>query len=116
METPQIEKYRHDLEIIRNTAQQVIKDFSLHGVEITFSGNELTAYDELKQQLIPALAKLHQAGTFTALLYRIDVDEKKVNEILNNSATKDIASQLASLVIEREFMKVLLRKLYSGSK
>lgn len=112
MGNDEIEKYRHDLEVIRNTAKQVIKDFGLYGIEIIFSGNELTAYDELKQQLVPALAKLYQSGTFTALLYRIDVDEKKVNEIMNNTAAENKASQLASLVIEREFIKVLLRKLY----
>jgi hypothetical protein len=44
------------------------------------------------------------------------VDEKKVNEIMNNAAEENKASQLASLVIEREFIKVLVRKLYSQQK
>ena len=45
-----IEKYRRDLEIIRLTAEQVIKDFQIFGFEIVFSGNEYTAYEELKTQ------------------------------------------------------------------
>jgi hypothetical protein len=28
----EIEKYRHDLEVIRNTALQVAKDFELYGI------------------------------------------------------------------------------------
>ena len=118
MENSQIEKYRHDLEVIRDTARQIIKDFELFGIEITFSGNEQTAYQELKEQIIPALRKLYnyETSSFMSLLYRIDADEKKVNEILNSSTEKNKAEQLADIVIEREFMKVLLRKLYSGSK
>lgn len=112
LENLQIEKYRHDLEVIRNTAKQVIKDFGLSGVEIYFSGNEQSAYDELKEQLVPVLAKLYKNGTLSALLYRIDADEKKVNEILNSHTEKYKAQQLANLVIEREFIKVLLRKMY----
>ncbi|MBK7970619.1 MAG: hypothetical protein IPK08_17750 [Bacteroidetes bacterium] len=34
MITPEL--YRHDLEIVRNTAAQVIKDFGLAGIEIAF--------------------------------------------------------------------------------
>jgi hypothetical protein len=116
LENLEIEKYRHDLEVIRNTAKQVIKDFELSGVEIYFSGNQESAYDELKEQLVPVLAKLYKNGTLPALLYRVDADEKKVNEILNSSTEKYKAEHLANLVIEREFMKVLLRKMYSGLK
>ena len=41
MNSSDITKYRHDLEVIRMTAEQVKKDFSFHNVEITFSGNEM---------------------------------------------------------------------------
>ena len=37
----EIEQYRYDFEIIRLTAEQVIKDFGTHGIEINFSGNGL---------------------------------------------------------------------------
>ena len=74
-----VEKYRHDLEIIRKTAEQIIKDFQIFGFEITFSGNEYTAYDELKSQLTPLLFELYKSdlSTFQSLLYRIDISESK---------------------------------------
>lgn len=115
MENHQLEKYRHDLEVIRNTAKQIIKDFELFGNEITFSGNEQTAYEELKEQIVPILAELskNETGKFQSLLYRIDVDEKKVLETLSNPSEKLRAEHLANLVIEREFVKAIFRKLYS---
>ncbi|HKR04502.1 MAG TPA: hypothetical protein VJY62_07685, partial [Bacteroidia bacterium] len=94
-----IEKYRHDLEVIRNTALQVIKDFELLGIEITFSGNEHSAYEELKAQIIPALTNLYKEkySTFNELLYRIDVNENKVQQILRNSSKENQAEELSKL-------------------
>ncbi len=110
-----IEKYRNDLEIIRLTAEQVIKDFEIFGQEIKFSGNELTAYEELKSQLAPLLLKLYQnnSSTFQSLLYRVDISEKNFRELLEQSATGNFSEQLAEAVIQREFQKVLTRKFFS---
>ncbi len=110
-----IEKYRHDLEIIRLTADQIIKDFGIFGYEIKFSGNELTAYEELKSQVAPLLFDLYQkkSSAFQSLLYRIDISEKNFKDLLDNSAKKDFASEMADAVIRREFQKVLTRKFFS---
>jgi hypothetical protein len=110
-----VEKYRHDLEVIRNTAKQVVKDFDLFGIEITFSGNELTAYEELKTQIIPALTNLYKEkySIFNALLYRIDVDENKLQEVLRDAPKTYHAEELARLILEREFIKTIYKKLYS---
>lgn len=112
----QPEKYRHDLEVVRNTASQVIKDFELIGVQISFSGNPETAYQELLQQVTPALTHIYKnnPGTFKALLYRIDVDEKKFKDLERNEKGERFYSMLAVLIIEREFIKVLIRKLFTS--
>jgi hypothetical protein len=110
-----IEKYRRDLEIIRLTASQVIKDFQIFGFEIVFSGNEYTAYDELKSQLTPLLFDLYNRdrGTFQSLLYRIDISEPQWKKLLQ-SKSADFSDRMASMVIEREFQKVLTRKFFSS--
>ena len=115
MNNADVEKYRHDLEVIRNTAAQVIKDFELFGIEIKCSRDEYTAYNELKAQLIPVLQNLHKKNfsLFNSLLYRIDVSEKKIKETLMDFTGDQLSEQLAQLVIEREFAKVLFRKLHS---
>lgn len=111
----QLEIYRHDLEIIRNTAQQLIKDFALFGIELVFSGKPENAYEELKEQLTPVINDLQQSkpSVFRALLYRIDVDEKKVNEVIRLSNGTYRAELFSNLILEKEFMKTLYRKLFS---
>lgn len=111
------EKYRHDLEVVRNTAQQVIKDFGMSGIEIIFTGNPDTAYRELLEQAQPALKNLYQknAGAFMTLLYRIDIPEIKFREVASQFSEEDFFNKLAEMVIEREFLKVLTRKLYRST-
>ncbi len=104
----EIEKYRHDLDVIRNTALQVAKDFEIYGVEISLPADELSAYEELKAQLIPVIEQLmcKNPEQLSQLLYRIDVNEKK-------SAAASNAPELAHLILERELIKVITRKLLS---
>ena len=45
-------------------------------------------------------------------LYRIDVSEQKVNEVLNASAPDSIAKEVAQLILERELQKVETRLKY----
>ena len=116
MKQTDIEKYRHDLEVIRMTAEQVKKDFAVHNFEITFSGNEMTAYDELKTQLIPLLLKLlsENRTRVMQLLYRVDVPERDWKKVIAMENKNEQAEKLSSVILEREFMKALTRKFYSG--
>ncbi len=110
------EKYRHDLEVIRDTASQVIRDFGMAGIDVSFSGDPASAYQELLTQAQPALKNLYRenAGTFMALLYRIDVSEKQFRELTARASWEIFFTGLAEMVIEREFLKVLTRKLYKN--
>ena len=114
MEPSEITKYRHDLEVVRDTAEQVIRDFGLAGLEVKFSGDHETAYKELYEQVAPHLKALYDKNTtgFMALLYRIDVDERKVSRLSEEYKGVAFFNELAGLVLEREFMKVMYRKLF----
>ena len=116
MNQTDITKYRHDLEVIRMTAEQVKKDFSFQNMEIHFSGSEQTAYAELKTQLTPLLVKLliENRPRLMQLLYRIDVPEKDWKKVLMIEDENAQAGKLSEIILEREFMKALTRKLYSG--
>ena len=96
------------------TAEQVKKDFSFHSMEITFSGNEQTAYAELKAQVTPLLAELFAKNRprLMQLLYRIDVPEKDWKKVLTLDADAQ-AAKLSEIILEREFIKALTKKLYS---
>jgi hypothetical protein len=102
----EIEKYRHDLEVIRNTALQVAKDFGSYGINIALPPDELNTYTDLKLQIIPVIEKMMQENPeqLRQLLYRIDVNEAK-------SESSADASEIAHLILERELIKVITRKL-----
>lgn len=107
-----IETFRHNLEIIRETISQINKDLSIFDLDIVFSGNEQTAYREVKEQLIILFKELlnRDAEKVFALLYRIDVPENKVKEV---PASCTFEEHIAELVLERELLKVVIRKFYS---
>ncbi len=109
------EKYRHDLEIIRETAKQVIRDFKIHKYDVTFSGNELLAYDELVNQLIPILDEMYKFNRsgFMAMLYQIDISESSFRKLVNTTKPEKLAIGLAEMIVRREFQKVLTRKFFS---
>ena len=110
------EKYRQDIAIIKDTAAQVVKDFGIFGIDFTFSGNALTAYEELKQQIKPVLFELFQRDKtrFQALLYRIDISEKQFRKMIGTGENEDFPAMMADAILQREFQKVLTRKFFSG--
>lgn len=50
------------------------------------------------------------------LLYRIDVDEKKIRVYLEQQQNEDSAPLLADLIIERQSQKIASRKYFSSKK
>lgn len=109
------EKYRYDLEVIRETAEQIVKDFNIKGFEIIFSGIVQNAFDELKSQITPMIIKLfnEDRASFQSLLYRIDISEKDYQKTLAQVQPKAFEEELSELIIRREFQKVITRKYFS---
>lgn len=108
----QLEQYRLNLDLVEATAQQIIKDFSLFDEEITFSGDEKLAYQELFNQIYPVISRLLNLDSerFFAVLYAIDLDERKIKELLFGSEAVEVEKEITQMIIEREFIKVVYRK------
>jgi hypothetical protein len=104
-----LQKYRTDKQIIRLTVEQLKKDFgsALTG-EILLSGNDETAFEEIKNQLIPVLKSLTKTNKIllNALLYKIDI---KMTDISSLSP-----AEMAEKIIQREFQKILIRRYFSS--
>lgn len=49
------------------------------------------------------------------LLYRLDVNEKKLKDLLQQHAAEDAADIIASLIIERQEQKIKTRELFKPS-
>jgi hypothetical protein len=101
---------------LNETAQQIIKDFGIEGIEIKFSGNADNAYKELFSQIEPHILKLLWENTrkLQQLLYRIDIPEKLALQALRGEPGRTPPQMLTELVIKRELQKVVIRKYYKG--
>ena len=110
--------FQNRVDLIKATAQQIIKDFSAFGYEINFSGNTETAYQELTDQimlLIQEMINRNYQGLMS-VLYRIDVSEREINNKIMNCEPHEFAEKITEMVVEREFKKVITRWYFSNQE
>lgn len=106
-----LKPWLNKLDMIEACATQTIKDLGLYGIELHFSGNPLTAYEELFHQIKPALEeRLQRGSSVQEILYRVDVSETLVTQFL--TANVDVAGGLTTLILWRELQKVVTRFLH----
>lgn len=53
---------------------------------------------------------LHKFDKLVSILYRLDVDEKKLKRAIESNKDRDAAEVIAELVIERQRQKILSRQ------
>ncbi len=103
-------------EIVRETAEQIMKDFGMFGVEITFSGNTSQAYNELHGQLVEQIGLLLERNydLLLSVLYQVDITDREIAsaelELPEYSHVEIVAHQ----VIVRDLKKVLLRRYFKS--
>jgi len=73
---------------------------------------EKLSLEELKEQLTLHINELinHHFEKLVFYLYRIDVDELKMRQLLKHQEGKDTAGLIADLIIERQLQKMESRK------
>ena len=105
-------------EIVRATAEQIMKDFGMFGVEITFSGDTNNAYNELHQQLIDQVSVLLERNydLLLSILYRIDITEREIAKAERELPGYNHIEILAHQIIVRDLKKVLLRQYFKSQK
>ncbi|MEO6894720.1 MAG: hypothetical protein ABI136_06750 [Ginsengibacter sp.] len=71
---------------------------------------------ETRNKLIDLINKLINKDfeALIQLLYRVDVNEKKIRAYLNENSNEDSAAIIADLIIERQLQKIESRKKYSS--
>jgi hypothetical protein len=109
--------YHQRIDLIKATALQIQKDLQLSDEKLSFSGKIETAYQELFQQLLPVIDRFLNLETerFFNLLYKVDLDEGKVRALLFGANHTEPAAEITKLVIQRELLKVIIRKHFSSS-
>lgn len=119
MELPQISndnisQFLNRDEIVRDTASQIMKDFGMFGVEITFSGNVDNAYEELHRQLTLQISDLIQTNydKLLSVLYQVDITDREISKAERELPHYSHIEIIAHQVIVRDLKKVLLRRYF----
>ncbi len=123
MELPQIRNdnvkgFLDRAEIVRETAEQIKKDFGMFGVEVTFSGDISNAYEELHWQLVDQISVLIQNNydKLLSVLYQVDITEREIALAEHDLPHYTHVEIVAHQVIARELKKVLWRRYFKSKK
>jgi hypothetical protein len=111
---PPIEKYIRDIDILNQTADQIIKDLGISGIKIRFSGDKYNAYEELFNQIDPEIDKMLNTdrSRLMQVLYRIDINEDLLKRKLRENSSESTSAVITELIIKRELQKVVIRNFY----
>lgn len=106
------EKYRHDVAYLQWMAEQTIRDFDRFGYQIVFNPDLPVSFENYRLQLTPQLARWckQDPERIPSLLYHIDLPE---HMIPSGYGCKD-TGRMAELILQRELIKVILKKHYSS--
>jgi hypothetical protein len=118
MEDFDITPYKLQEDIIQQTVEQIIKDFSMFGMGIYFSGNMTLAYDEVFRQLSGFMEMLivHDFNKLLSLLYQIDLSDQTIVEAENDYPDIPRHELMTELIVHRELQKVIMRNYYKQHK
>ena len=109
-----IQSHLNRTEIVIETAQQIMKDFGMFGVEITFSGNTEQAYNELHKQLVFQVEKLlaNNSELLMSVLYQVDISDREIEKAARELPHYNHIEIIAHQIIFRDLKKVLFRRYY----
>lgn len=96
----------------------VEKDFLISDKNSLIPSTDLTSLEDFRKYLTERLKFLldEKFDILVNILYRIDISEKKLNQLFSGNNRNSIPSVLADLIIERQLQKIKLRKLYKEGK
>lgn len=113
-----IEPFKAREDVIRQTVQQIIKDFAMFGMDVEFPINMEMVYANIFRQLEGLIAELlsRNVQKLMALLYQIDIPEKNIIDSWESHPEYTHAQVITELVIYRELRKVIFRNYYKHFK
>lgn len=112
----QIAQHLGSRELFELFKQQLKKDFSECGCESDFVDQLPQDFNEIKWILASEIKQNEKRSTFNLqqLLYRIDINEKRLSKELKTQAKEDYLMVIAELVIKRILQKIVIKKYYSN--
>jgi len=113
----QLKSQLSSVEVVLQTAQQIMKDFMLFGLEITFSGDTDNAYEELHKQLVNQVEGLidRDYNRLVSVLYQVDISAKDIEKSEQQLLDYNHVEVIAHEIIIRDLKKVLIRNYYKNN-
>lgn len=114
IENRKVADFLNSDDIVRETIQQIMKDFGMFGITISFSGNIPNAYRELHDQLVGQITLLlgSDYGRLLSVLYQVDISEKDIARTEVEIPEYNHVEVLAHQIIVRDLKKVLTRRYF----
>ena len=103
---------------VKEIVKFVEKDFLISDNNSLVPFAELVSLEEFKKYLTEKLKYLldEKFDILVNILYRIDINEKKLSGLFSGKDRNSIPTALADLIIDRQLEKIRLRKLYKDGK
>ena len=102
----------NDQEILPKLIDKLEKDYSLEKNTLPALSDLSAIREHLKKRIIQLLAGDYQK--FVNSLYMLDVNERKVSEIMSAKNRIEIPDKLADLIIERQLQRIKTQILYKS--
>jgi|OpeIllAssembly_1097287.scaffolds.fasta_scaffold2383959_1 hypothetical protein len=102
------------MDFYTEVAKLVNKDLGTDGQETAIVLQEGLSQNMIREKLVMVISYMleNQFEKLCNAMYRLDVSERKFQEVLYSGEPAEIPGKLADLVIEREILKVKTRMLY----
>lgn len=112
------EKYLTQTGLLKKTLDQIEKDFSASGIDFTFEKMAAPVFEDICNAIQKRIGLLMSgdSGALNNLLYRIDLSEKKVKQLLHDEGELKFQGKLAEMIVKRELQKVVIREYYKQNK
>ncbi len=103
--------------MIIETIDQINKDLQNIYPDIPYPSPDLSDFHEYILRFLIEMLQQIPPKMVQSFLYRVDIPEATLLKLMRNKLPKrDFNMQLGKLIIEREFKKVYLRRLFSKNK
>lgn len=92
----------------------ISKNFSQLSPGFIINRNDIKNIEELKKYISDKIKILldEKFDSLINFLYRIDIDDKKIEEVFSKKEKYNIPGSIANLIIERQLQKIHYRKMY----
>ena len=94
------------------------RNFSEISPGFLLSVEDIKNIEEMKRYLSNKINILleEKYDSLINILYRIDVDDKKIERVFSSEKKGNIPDKIADLIIERQLQKIHFRKMYKEGK